>query len=92
MDKKHPDKVCLLKRSSYGLKQSPRQWNTRFNEFMVQHDFRRSNFDMYLYFKEMKDKQCVFLLLYVDDILIASKGRDYVKQYLERSFRFTAVP
>lgn len=34
VDKKHPDKVCLLKKSLYGLNQFSRQWNMRFNEFM----------------------------------------------------------
>ncbi|KAH9763592.1 Integrase catalytic domain-containing protein [Citrus sinensis] len=33
------DCVCLLKRSLYGLKQSPRQWYLRFDEFMVTHGY-----------------------------------------------------
>ena len=39
---KEPDKedyVCLLKRSLYGLKQSPRQWYKRFDSFMVTHGY-----------------------------------------------------
>ena len=39
------DYVCLLKKSLYGLKQSPRQWYKRFDSFMTSHDFKRSSFD-----------------------------------------------
>ncbi|KAG8477772.1 hypothetical protein CXB51_027722 [Gossypium anomalum] len=34
--------VCLLKKSLYGLKQSPRQWYKRFDSFMTSHDFKRT--------------------------------------------------
>ncbi|KAG8496414.1 hypothetical protein CXB51_007522 [Gossypium anomalum] len=36
------DYVCLLKKSLYGLKQSPRQWYKRFDSFMTSHDFKRT--------------------------------------------------
>jgi ATP-binding cassette subfamily B (MDR/TAP) protein 1 len=36
------DLVCKLKRSLYGLKQSPRQWYKRFDSFMLAHGFKRS--------------------------------------------------
>ena len=32
-------KVCLLKKSLYGLKQSPRQWNLRFDAFIREKGF-----------------------------------------------------
>lgn len=35
IDKNFPHKVCLLKRLLYGLKQSPRQWNRRFDDFFL---------------------------------------------------------
>lgn len=34
-------KVCLLKKSLYGLKQSPRQWYLRFDDFMITHGYLR---------------------------------------------------
>ena len=33
------DHVCLLKKSLYGLKQSPRQWYKRFDTFMIGHGY-----------------------------------------------------
>ncbi|KAG8491187.1 hypothetical protein CXB51_014418 [Gossypium anomalum] len=51
------DYVCLLKKSIYGLKQSPRQWYKRFDSFMTSHDFKRSSFDSCVYFKKNSDAQ-----------------------------------
>nr|GEW02651.1 hypothetical protein [Tanacetum cinerariifolium] len=36
------NKVCLLKKSLYCLKQSPRQWYRRFDEYMLSNGFKRS--------------------------------------------------
>ena len=43
------DHVCLLKRSLYGLKQSPRQWYRKFDRFMVDHGYSRSPYDSCVY-------------------------------------------
>ncbi|CAM8913635.1 unnamed protein product [Rhodiola kirilowii] len=43
------EKVCLLKKSLYGLKQSPRQWYRRFDEFMIKQGYLRSAYDWCIY-------------------------------------------
>ena len=63
--------MCLLKNSLYGLKQSPRQRNKKFDLFMHYLNFKRSHYDHCLYYKYV-DNSPIFLILYVDDMLIAS--------------------
>lgn len=61
------NKVLKLNRGLYGLRESPKVWNQRFNEYMERKGFTRSKHDFCLYFsKEIS----VILLIYVDDILI----------------------
>jgi hypothetical protein len=67
------DLVCKLKRSLYGLKQSPRQWYKRFDSFMLTHGFERSQYDSCVYIKFVNGSP-IYLLLYVDDMLIAAKS------------------
>jgi len=68
------DHACYSKKSLYGLKQSPRQWYKRIDSFMIGHDYSRNNYDSCVYHKKLLDGTFVYLLLYVDDMLIASKS------------------
>ncbi|KAM0994907.1 hypothetical protein PS2_010398 [Malus domestica] len=65
---------CKLKKSLYGLKQSPRQWYLRFDKFMSGQNYSRSQYDHCVYFKKLQDVSFIYLLIYVDDMLIASKN------------------
>jgi hypothetical protein len=67
------DLVCKLKRPLYGLKQSPRQWYKRFDSLMLTHGFKRSQYDSCVYIKFFNGSP-IYLLLYVDDMLIAYKS------------------
>ncbi|KAG8473481.1 hypothetical protein CXB51_035654 [Gossypium anomalum] len=74
------DYVCLLRKSLYGLKPSPRQWYKRFDSFMAYHDFKRSSLDNCVYFKKNSNGSFVYLLLYVDDMLIAAKDKGDIRK------------
>ena len=67
--------VCKLSKSLYGLKQSPRQWYKRFDQFMIGQNYTRSSFDHCVYFRKLQDGSFIYLLLYVDDMLMASRNQ-----------------
>ncbi|XP_077221004.1 uncharacterized protein LOC143854779 [Tasmannia lanceolata] len=68
------DHVCKLKKSLYGLEQSPRQWYKRFDHFMIGQGFHKSEYDSCVYFKNLGNGSIIILILYVDDMLIAAKS------------------
>ena len=85
----HENWACKLSKSLYGLKQSPRQWYKRFDSFMINQKYTRSQFDHCVYFRKLQDGTFVYLLLYVDDMLIASKNKreiDRLKAQLSSEF------
>lgn len=65
---------CKLKKSLNGLKQSPRQWYKKFDSFMVSQNFTSSEYYHCVYFKGLKNGLFIILVLYVDNILVASKS------------------
>ncbi|KAG8474407.1 hypothetical protein CXB51_033681 [Gossypium anomalum] len=58
----------------------PRKWYKRFDSFMTSHDFKRSSFDSCVYFKKNGDGSFVYLLLYVDDMLIVVKDKEEIRK------------
>ncbi|GKA90565.1 transposable element [Tanacetum coccineum] len=71
--------VCKLHKLLYGLKQSPRQWYKRFDKFMMESKYTRSKYNHCVYLKKLQDRSFVYLLLYVDDMLIASQSLDEIE-------------
>nr|GEX24495.1 putative zinc finger, CCHC-type [Tanacetum cinerariifolium] len=67
--------VCKHKKSIYGLKQASRQWYLKFDEVMKKHNFIKNQVDHCVYL-EMSGSTFIILVLYVDDILLASNDID----------------
>ena len=66
---KHPKRVCKLEKAIYGLKQASRSWNLCFHEKVKEFGFSRSEDESCVYIK-VSGSVVVFLVLYVDDILL----------------------
>lgn len=62
--------MCKLKKTLYGLKQSPRAWFGRFTKFMIGLAFKQSQGDHTLFIKHSETGGVTFLLVYVDDIIV----------------------
>ena len=62
-------KVCKLQRSIYGLKQASWSCNTRFNDVIKTFGFIKNEEEPCV-FKKVSGSAVVFLVLYVDDILL----------------------
>jgi len=59
----------------YGLKQSSRPLYIRFDTYVLKIEFKRSEYDHCLYCNNGRAGSEVYLLLYVDDMLLASSNK-----------------
>lgn len=65
--------VCKLKRSLYGLKQTPRCWNTTLDIQLKKMGFTQGKSDPCLYTNSVEGELFV-IAVYVDDILLVTKN------------------
>ena len=80
--------ACKLQRSIYGLKQASRTWNIRFDQAITLYGFEKSSDEPCVY-KRIQGTKLVFLVLYVDDILLIgndTKVLSSVKGWLQKQF------
>jgi hypothetical protein len=70
-DKDKSHQISKLKKSIYGLKQASRQWYIKFDHIISSFGFKKNIVDQCIYLKVSGSKY-IFLVLYVDDILLAS--------------------
>src|SRR3954463_8605162 len=88
VDPKYANKVCKLQRSIYVLKQASQSWNQHFDKVIKNFGFIQTFGEACIY-KKVSGVSVVFLVLYVDDILLIGNDIELlesVKGYLNNSF------
>ena len=77
--------VCQLKKTLYGLKQSPRAWFGRFTEVMKKYEYKQSNSDHTLFIKK-KGGKITCLIIYVDDMIITGDDEAEIAELRKNLF------
>nr|AAM74249.1 Putative retroelement [Oryza sativa Japonica Group] len=88
VDPQSAKKICKLQKSIYGLKQASRSWNIRFDEVIKALGFVKNEEEPCVY-KKINGSALMFLILYVDDILLIGNDipmLESVKTSLKNSF------
>jgi hypothetical protein len=86
-DPAHPDLVCHMRKSLYGLKQAPRAWYSRFASLTTL-GFIEAKSDTSLFIFH-RGSDTVYLLLYVDDIILTVSNMELLRRTisaLQREF------
>ena len=80
--------VCKLTKSIYGLKQASRQWYHKFHQVIISFGFEVNVVDNCVY-QKFSGSKFIFLVLYVDDILLATNDigiLNETKKFLSKNF------
>ncbi|RVW98410.1 Retrovirus-related Pol polyprotein from transposon RE1 [Vitis vinifera] len=78
--------AAMLRRSLYGLKQSPRAWFSRFSSVVQEFGMLRSTADHSVFYHHNSLGQCIYLVVYVDDIVITGSDQDGIQKLKQHLF------
>jgi Reverse transcriptase (RNA-dependent DNA polymerase) len=81
VDALNPHYVCKLNKALYGLKQAPRAWFCKLKNFLLSHNFKSTESDHSL-FVYKSSQQVIYLLVYVDDILITGNDSTAIEHLM----------
>ncbi|RVW82418.1 Retrovirus-related Pol polyprotein from transposon TNT 1-94 [Vitis vinifera] len=82
------NKVCRLRKSLYGLKQSPRAWFERFTKVVKGYGFVQCQSDITLFVKHFPEGKLAIIIVYVDDIILTGDHEEKIdlKKLLTKEF------
>ena len=80
--------MCRLRCSLYGLKQSPRAWFDRFSSVVQEFSMLLSTADHSVFYHHSSSGQCIYLVVYVDDIVITGSDQDGIQKLKQLSPTF----
>jgi hypothetical protein len=87
----HAGQVLRLNKSIFGLRQSPRVWNSQLNSYLVSLGFKRCVTDPCLYIRR-REGRVLIVAVFVDDIVIASNHvatKQWLKNRLSAKYQMT---
>ena len=78
--------VFKLHNSLYDLKQSPRAWSSWFSSVIQEFCMIRSTSDHSIFYHHTSTRQCIYLIVYVDDIVITGSDHDGIQKLKQHIF------
>ena len=78
--------VCRLRRSLYGLKQSPRAWFGRFSSMVQEFDMTWSTSDHSIFYHCTSSRQCIYLIVYMNDVVITDSDQEGIRKLKQHLF------
>jgi hypothetical protein len=92
-DSKKTNHVYKLSKALYSLKQAPRAWYERLQNFLVSKGFKIAKVDTTLFTKKIDDDLFI-CQIYVDDIIFGSTNQDFCEEFgdmMSREFKISMI-
>lgn len=86
--------VCRLHRCLYGLKQGAKVWNDTISAILGELGFEQGRSDACLFTKKLESGELVYVLIYVDDMIVASVSEaevDKVEKLLKKRISLSSL-
>lgn len=80
-----------IKKSLDGLKQAPRKWYEKFNSHIISLGYKRSDSNSSLHTNDFPNRFFIYLVLYVDDMLMAGKDKAAISDLKQTLNKMSAM-
>jgi hypothetical protein len=90
--KEHPTKVCRLRKTLYGLKQSGRRWYQKLVEILVDRiGLTQCDVDQAVFFSQSATDELTVVVVHVDDCTLAASSMDLIKELKDKIRTYVEV-